>query len=164
MRALVKKQAEAETDQTAEAGDDVLAMRVVKRTREQYESALARFAKWLQVEHPSLVQDGRIQLPLDVSACQGILNYISVKRSRNGEEMVPTQQNSFATVSAMENAIKYLYKERGCKLAAEINEMFANYSAGYQRKIAGMKLKGELKINEGKSPMSIAGKMEKSCL
>ncbi|KAF0748972.1 hypothetical protein AaE_007180 [Aphanomyces astaci] len=150
---------EARTDesQRPEPGDEIIALRVVSNTRKQYETTLARLVRWLETEHPASVDSGRLALPLSVSVCKSLLNFSSVKRSRHGVENVPRQYNSYATISGVQSAIKYEYTERGMALGSEIETLIAEFSAGYKRKVAQLRSSGELRIMEGKAPMSVAG-------
>ncbi|KAF0712005.1 hypothetical protein AaE_012159, partial [Aphanomyces astaci] len=88
---------------------------------------------------------------------KSLLNFSSVKRSRHGVENVPRQYNSYATISGVQSAIKYEYTERGMALGSEIETLIAEFSAGYKRKVAQLRSSGELRIMEGKAPMSVAG-------
>ncbi|KAF0708141.1 hypothetical protein AaE_013335 [Aphanomyces astaci] len=141
------KRKHAERQVPAEPGDGIKALRVVDNTRKQYESTLARWARWLEKEHPSSIDQGGIVLPLTVPVCKGLLTYSSSKRNRQGVELMPQQYNSYATISGVISAIKYLYTERAQSMHGELETMFTENCAGYKRKVVQLRSSGKSRAN-----------------
>ncbi|KAF0718558.1 Aste57867_1621 [Aphanomyces stellatus] len=152
-----EKRKRAGRNTPAEPGDDIIALRVVNRTCNQYEGTLARLARWLEQQLPECLENGEIKLPISVSVCNAFLTYSSYKRSRSGMELVPQRYNSNATISGVVSAIKYLYTDRSQTLEHDLKTTMNEFSAGYKRKIAQLRSIGQLPLTEGKSPMSVAG-------
>lgn len=109
-------------------GDEILALRVVSSTRKQYDFILARISRWLADNHPTMIEDGQIKLPIPVNICKGIMSHSSIKRDRRGIELQPRQFNSHATISGVQCAINYLYKEKNVPMATELKKMLSGSS------------------------------------
>jgi hypothetical protein len=62
-----------------------------------------------------------------------------------------------STMTGIAAAINDLYREAKLLMSAEVRQEFAKFMRGYKRKIADKKQNGEMKIFEGKRPISFKG-------
>ncbi|KAH9116292.1 hypothetical protein LEN26_012899 [Aphanomyces euteiches] len=113
--------------------------------------------RFLLDSFPQFVVNSEIQLPLTLEVCEAYLDYASVKRDKDGNEINPRKYNTYSTINACKSAIKYLYKEADKIPSSDLNILLKDFSSGYKRKIALLKEGGQMPIGEGKSPMSPAG-------
>ncbi|OQR88467.1 hypothetical protein THRCLA_22859 [Thraustotheca clavata] len=158
-----RKSTSIECDEDAVSpGDSIIQECSHIRTREQYcstNNGLAR-SRWLQRNHPEHITcfEGvpthkNIILPLSIVIVKDYLNMASTKHDRLGNPILPTQHNSFSHVNAAKSALIYLYKSHG-PIEAKLVDMMRDFMQGYQRRVAELKEKGEMKITEGKEPIS----------
>ncbi|ETV73046.1 hypothetical protein H257_12083 [Aphanomyces astaci] len=149
-----KRQAD---ESEAEAGDDVIRLRLLEGTRQHYNTMVSHFKRWLQANNPVHVVGETIMLPLPENVCKMYLSYVSVKRDKQGNELLPRTFNTASTVNGYKSAIKFLYKESSMEVSSEVDSTLSAFSDGYKRHVAQMKQNGTMSINEGKSPVSFSG-------
>ncbi len=85
------------------------------------------------------------------------MGHICQKRSKTGEYLTPPQFQSYDHVNGYKSAILDLYERQKVKPNVEMKTMFYDFSNGYKRKIASLKQHGEIKITEGKAPLTFQG-------
>ena len=74
-----------------------------------------------------------------------------------GEYLNPPEFYSLNHVNAYRNSIKNLYRERRVPIDADLEGVFKDTMSAHKRRMADLKLKGEMSIHEGKQPMSQSG-------
>jgi hypothetical protein len=112
-----------DSEEQDEFGDNILSLRIMASSRDQYSTIIKRFCEWLKSNNPLCVIDDEIVLPLPVNVCKAFLAYSSLKRCTNGEEIKPYQHNSFSTINGIRSAIKYLYKEANKTVNDDLDSM-----------------------------------------
>ncbi|KAF0723673.1 hypothetical protein Ae201684P_004994 [Aphanomyces euteiches] len=135
----------------------VVTLRLVDDTRAQYNFYIQRMKRFLLASFPQFVVNSEIHLPLTLEVCEAYLNYASVKRDKDGNDINPRMYNTYSTINACKSAIKYLYKEADKIPSSDLNILLKDFFSGYKRKIELLKEGGQMPIGEGKSPMSPAG-------
>ena len=78
------------------------------------------------------------------------------KKDKNGE-YIRDQWNAFQTVSGYKSAIKDYYKDNRIDMGVDVSAMCDEFFAGYKRKIASLKQRGEMSLVEGKRPITFSG-------
>ncbi|KAF0696171.1 Aste57867_13060 [Aphanomyces stellatus] len=142
---------------SGETADDVIALRIVADTRQQYDSIILRIVRWLEVEHPEYIAQGAMILPVSVSACKLMLSFASVKRDKDGRELVPRKHNAVTTVNRLKSALLFVHKEAGVEVIPETYNILKDFVSGYKRKYAQLKDSGEVPVAVGKAPLSVSG-------
>ncbi|KAF0767433.1 hypothetical protein AaE_002852 [Aphanomyces astaci] len=154
-----KRGVEAASLVEGDAGDHIMQLRVVERTRSQYSTMLAHFQRWLIHNNPDLVKNNSICLPIPPGVCQAYLTFVSTKRDAQGNELVPQLHNSYSTINGYKSAIKFLNSERKCDASVELELTLKQFAKGYKRHVAQLKEDGEIPMREGKCPMPKEGYM-----
>lgn len=101
----------------------VVTLRLVDDTRAQYNFYIQRMKKFLVAAFPQFVVNSEIKLPLSVEVCEAYLDFASVKRDKDGNEIVPRKHNTYSTINACKSAIKYLYKEADMAVASDLDNL-----------------------------------------
>ena len=84
--------------------------------------------------------------------------HISVKRDPHTKiALVPLKYQSFSHVSGYNSAIRSFFKDRKIDMDRDIDTTVKEFLAGYKRRVASLKQNGEMKLQEGKSPISFDG-------
>ncbi|CAK4834621.1 unnamed protein product [Aphanomyces euteiches] len=99
----------------------VVTLRLVDDTRAQYNFYIQRMKRFLLASFPQFVVNSEIHLPLTLEVCEAYLNYASVKRDKDGNEINPRKYNTYSTINACKSAIKYLYKEADKIPSSDLN-------------------------------------------
>lgn len=121
-------------------------------TQAQYQSSLGLLKKWLLSHHPSAVVDGKIMLPLS----RQVLEEYFGESSRWTSGPRCGQLKSAAAMNGYRNAIKSLYVEERVE-SIDFDTFIKEYMAGYKREVAKKKQIGEMKMSEGRSPLTFEG-------
>ncbi|CAK4876576.1 unnamed protein product [Aphanomyces euteiches] len=66
----------------------VVTLRLVDDTRAQYNFYIQRMKRFLLASFPQFVVNSEIQLPLTLEVCEAYLDYASVKRDKDGNEII----------------------------------------------------------------------------
>jgi hypothetical protein len=111
----------------------------------------------LKREHPELILDEVINLPLGEAIIQDFLGHCSIKSHKDGSYCVPRQYNSTMLVGGYISAIKWHYQSRNIEISEPVSKVFKDFLAGYKREVATLKESGGMKFTEGKQPMSFNG-------
>ena len=126
-------------------------------TKKCYLRRIERLSKWLIQTHPELVIEGEMVLPLPYEVLKEFLAHSSLKTNRDGSYIVPRQHNTVQYVGGYISAIKYLYEGKRIPVDSETSKIFKDFIGGYKREVAVLKENGEMKIVEGKQPMTVNG-------
>lgn len=126
-------------------------------TKEQYKRKQKHFHDWVQNKRPALLNSTTWLRNVDTDTMEDFMGHICQKRGRNGEYLEPAKFQSYDHVNGYKSAILDLYERQNVKPSTEIREMFTDFAQGYKRKIAILKQNGQIKITEGKAPLSFEG-------
>ena len=124
-----RKQSRAQS--RAETGGEIIALRIVENTREQYGSTISRVVRYLTVHHPGWTEGGSVKLPLSEEAWMVILMYLSVKRTRAGVEISPRKYNQFPTIASIISALKFLHDEKDIAIDNKVYKMLSGNRMSY---------------------------------
>lgn len=153
-------------------GVETKALRLTQSTRKQYASRIEAFKKWLMANHPGCIserylsEDGDgleeveedIVLPLpDLILDQYMAHCLLKVDKSSGLYFDPPQYYSFSHVNGHRSAIQYLYSERKVEPSIDAKRIFKETLDGFKRKVADLKMRGEMPQMEGKQPMSQRG-------
>jgi len=147
------------------AADRIIDQRLKGKTKENYRRAVERFVRWLGDTHPTsaayiLNEDGSSDVVLENTTealYKEFFGYITTKRDRAGNPLVPVQYQSFEYASTFRSALISLHTTRRVDVSQDQRYFFSTFFAGYKRQIAGLKQAGEMSLTEGKAPMSFPG-------
>ena len=126
-------------------------------TKLQYKRKQIHFEEWVRNKRPEFISPGAWLRNIDNSTMENFMGHICQKKAENGEYFVPAKFQSYNHVNGYKSAILDLYDKQGLKANAEMKEMFTDFIHGYKRKVASLKQDGEMKITEGKAPLSFEG-------
>ena len=151
----------------------IIAGKTKDKTKIKYEKAYKNsFVPFMELKYPEFMHDaedegdGQFQyFDKDVDlervteeAFSQFFGYISVKRNlRTKEALDPVMYQSFSHVSGYNSAIRSFFKNRRMEMDKNADAMIKDFLAGYKRKVASLKQSGEMKLQEGKSPISYDG-------
>ncbi|MGZ8926641.1 MAG: hypothetical protein ACXW2E_12335 [Nitrososphaeraceae archaeon] len=115
---------------------------VTNKTKSQYQNKIRRIQEWYTKNNL------QFSLPLNEREIKAYFGYLVTTQLQNP---------AFSTVSLYRSAIKRYYKQHNLKIEDSLNIAISNFLQGYQRKVADLKIKGEMNIREGKYPISFLG-------
>ena len=131
--------------------------RTCNSTRIQYKRKQVHFEEWIRNKRQACMESSPWVKNVDVDSMEEFLGHICQKKTKTGDYYDPPQFQSYQHINGYKSAILDLYKDSKEKPSMAIKEMFSDYFDGYKRLVASMKQNGELKMTEGKSPLSFAG-------
>lgn len=143
---------------TSEA-NDIIGLRLKKKTIKRYAVNVSQFVKYLQKHHPdnNSYDAGRNDVNLELltpEEYKGFFGHAIRKRDKDGNAV---GYNSFEHVAGYKSAIVDLHKRRRTEIPKECNSTMTEFFAGYKRKISELRQTGELSTTEGKAAMSFSG-------
>lgn len=126
-------------------------------TKTQYKRKQIHFEEWVQIKRPGLNRQGAWLCNVDKNTMEDFMGHICQKKTEGGEYFAPPKFQSYNHVNGYKSAILDFYDKQGLKANADMKEMFTDFIHGYKRKVASLKQDGEMKVTEGKSPLSFEG-------
>lgn len=152
----------------------IIAGKTKDNTKSKYEKAFKNsFVPFIASKYPEFLHDpedegdGRqfqyFDRDVDLDrvseeAFSEFFGYISVKRDKRTKEALnPVKHQSYSHVSGYNSAIRSFFKHRRIDMDRNIDTTIKEFLAGYKRKVATLKQNGEMKLQEGKSPISYDG-------
>jgi hypothetical protein len=133
----------------------IRSLRTKESTKKQYLSKATIFKKWVDLNHPYLMETVA-DLPWISNVNDHPEKNIFVRK----EQMMvhtttpPPRFQSYHHVNGYKSAILDLYRQSKVK---PIDDMLMETMAGYKRLVAELKQNGEMSMKEGKSPLSFEG-------
>ena len=126
-------------------------------TKAQYKRKQNHFEDWIENKRPALIDSEKWLDNIDAATMEDFMGHICQKRSKTGEYLTPPKFQSYDHVNGYKSAILDLYERQKVKPNVEMKTMFYDFVNGYKRKIASLKQEGEMKITEGKAPLTFQG-------
>ena len=128
--------------------------RLAKGTSRQYSRLMKKIVSFFELNHPTLLENDEIILPLSVETVRGFFNYVKKKRGRNGILLEPAQFNSVSHIGLYRSCICDYYKKKRVAMDHELKTFFDNFMTGYKKQIAGLRQEGLMPAIEGKMPLT----------
>ncbi len=125
-------------------------------TRNAYDRKILTFTKWIRDSHPlhyDPEKDVAI-LPVPHNIISEFMAKISQIRDPRTNVLRPA---TVSLVGSYRSAIVWMYEKEHLRLDDQTTLTFASFSGGYKRLVAEKKLTGEMKMKEGKTPLTFAG-------
>ena len=117
--------------------------KIMSKTRKGYLQKCKHFSSFISRNHPDLFlnDDDITDWPtLEPDILTEFFGFISIKRKRDGEALVPTSYQSYEHVSGYASAIKYhVHSVRKQKLSQLAYDEVSSLLGGYKRKVADLK-------------------------
>jgi hypothetical protein len=143
--------AEEVDDFEEDFGSRMMGKRLAVNTKNQYQQKVKNLKAWLLLNHPAQIVDDQITLPLSSDQLIAYMSQVCHKANpKEGESPF----NSFSTVSGYNSAVKWLYQESGVQMAPDATKKMSDFLLGYRRQVAEFKESGQMKMFEGKYPMT----------
>ena len=125
-------------------------------TRNAYDRKIRNFCDWVRDHHPihydAAKDSAKLPLPHDViSEFMAKISQIRDPRTNT------TRPATVSLVGSYRSAIVWMYEKDHLRLDDLTTLTFASFSGGYKRLVAEKKLTGEMKLKEGKTPITFAG-------
>lgn len=135
---------------------DIMEGKRKAKTRAIYQKRIEVLKKWIKESHPTSydLTEGHLRLPLDPALIMEFMAKVSVVADLRTNE---TRQASISVISSYRSAICMLYEESQLKFNDSTQLAFNQFAGGYKRLVAEKKLVGEMKMQEGKSPITFQG-------
>ena len=141
--------------------EDIVSGRTCDRTKECYKGKIKTLKKWMKLKHPNVfgqyfhedIESFSLKKAIKTSAMKEFFGFVQVKVEHNGI-------NSLKSVSMMQgfvSAIRYMNHENEIEEDKKTTKFLKDYMDGYKRKIATLKLNGQMSSQEGRQPFSIQG-------
>jgi hypothetical protein len=148
--------------------------RLVKGTRDGYKSKINKMTEWLKDNDffESFDDNDNLKLPLDTNAIISFLGYIGqtgLHRNDNNE-LIDENGNTLhdaafegqvtkavSTMGGYRSAIMDLYKQHKQSAPEALVVEMSSYMSGFKRTVSDLKLKGHMKIEEGRSSIPFTG-------
>jgi hypothetical protein len=135
---IVKNNNNTTTNTALLAAQKMVDGRVVPKTIKRYKLYVNKIKIWFQQNNYEFA------LPLNP---QQVLEFF-------GSLVVDDKKPSLSGLEVYKSSLKWFYKEQGNVMDALLNQKLSEFFAGYKRRVANMKQKGEMKVFEGKHPLS----------
>jgi len=126
-------------------------------TKEQYKRKQIHFEDWIENKRPALIDTEKWLVNIDAATMEDFMGHICQKKDKFGEYFTPPKFQSYDHVNGYKSAILDMYEIQNVKPTTAIKDMFNDFAKGYKRKIASLKQQGEIKITEGKAPLTFQG-------
>jgi hypothetical protein len=141
------------TELGKQLADEFEANNLKQTTRRRYESNLNVLRKYLKANYPETVlSNNEILFPLSEEIIHSFLGFSSYSDPKNREKI-----RSPGTLSGYVSAIKYGYSLRNLPFPTQLSLTLKRTINGFTRKYSLEKEKGNVKIIEGKRPLSEMG-------
>jgi hypothetical protein len=143
---------ELSSSEMSEFGQAILDNSITKKTKRDYERKNQHFMEWIAVNNTEDIgQDDLVSiLPVSPKCLTDFIASICLKKNRKtGEVITPIVYNSTAHVYSYVSSIKYLYKTNNISMDYESQVEIAKFLAGFTRRVASLKLEGEIPMEEG---------------
>ena len=137
-----------------EFSTQIINRRLAPDTRTQYDNRIKTLKSYLQNNFPNQIVNENIKLPLKVNQIIDFLTQISKKEKKKPGD---SEYKCYETVSGYNSAIKYLYDEKKFVMEERCVLEIKKFLAGYKRTCSDLKANGEMKLFEGKAPMTTVG-------
>jgi hypothetical protein len=127
-----------------------------EKTRKIYRKRIQALLSWMKENHRNSCDfdSDTLVLALQPAFVMEFMAKVSTVKDQKTKE---TRRASISVISSYRSAICMLYEERGLKLDDALDLAFNQFSSGYKRLVAEKKLVGEMKMQEGKSPITFQG-------
>jgi hypothetical protein len=122
-------------------------------TRVMYRRKIEIFATWIRANRPDAYdsENKKIILPLNPDVIVEFMAKISIVSDR---KTGAKRQTSVSVIGSYRRSIAMLYEENDIIFDDPTVLALNKFAGGYQRLVADKKLNGEMKIQEGKSPIT----------
>ena len=122
-------------------------------TRILYRNRILQLTSWIKDQHPEFYDDEveSLQLPIVPRVIMEFMEKVSIVVNKRTKAK---RQASVSVIGSYRSAIAMLYEESNIKFNDETLLAFNKFAGGYKRLVADKKLNGEMKIQEGKSPIT----------
>ena len=156
-------QDDVEDEDEVEVGRDENANEVLAReimegkrrptTRVMYRNRIRLLSTWIEEKHPQYYDSENkcLKIPIEPKIIMEFMAKVSVVEDRRTKVK---RQASVSVIGSYRSAIAMLYEEQNLKYNDETLLAFTKFAGGYKRLVADKKLNGEMKIQEGKSPIT----------
>jgi hypothetical protein len=139
---------------------EIISKRVVKSTRSNYKSYVAKFTKWMIQKHPEMTQTVNeiTSLKLPLANDEAIIDFLAdAQFVPNNNQNQTNKLVAVSTMNGMRSAIIDLYKENKISLNESTTLLLKQFMSGYKRTVQEAKQKGELPVFEGKRNITYSG-------
>ena len=152
---------DAAVNSNLERGQNMEGERISPGTKKIYASKMKQVTAFFRDESKlsSVMNDnGQVDFALLTSPhASEFLGYISVKRNRQGIQLVPKQIQAYETVSSYWSAIKYTASvSPAVVIDAVVIKTILHTIKGYRREVQQAKMDDEMKSTEGKCPLNFS--------
>lgn len=135
---------------------DIMEGKRMMKTRQLYHRKIVLLTDWIREKHPSSYdsESKNLILPLKPAMIMEFMAGVSTVEDKR------TKEKRFASVSVISgfrSSIGMLYEENNLKFDDATQLAFNQFAGGYKRLVAEKKLVGEMKMQEGKSPITFQG-------
>lgn len=122
-------------------------------TRKMYRRKIELFTDWIRANRPDAYDsvNERIILPLDSDIIVEFMAKVSIVIDR---KTGARRQASVSVIGSYRSSIAMLYEEENILFDDTTVLALNKFAGGYKRLVADKKLNGEMKIQEGKSPIT----------
>ena len=154
---------EDEVELELEVGDEensneILAREIMEgkrrsTTRVMYRNRIRLLSTWIEENHPQYFdpENNSLKIPIEPKVIMEFMAKVSVVEDKRTKVK---RQASVSVIGSYRSAIAMLYEEQNLKYDVEAVLAFNKFAGGYKRLVADKKLNGEMKIQEGKSPVT----------
>lgn len=142
---------------------EIVSGQISLSTRRIYKGKYKHFRKFVQQHYITHYNESLDEVNFGMllnatSIFEAFFGHISKFRDGNDEIVNPVKYHAFEYVSGYKSAIKfYFYNVEKVELGKEVVKFMEEFIGGYKRKIAALKLSGDMEMIEGKQPLSFDG-------
>jgi hypothetical protein len=122
-------------------------------TRVMYRSRIRLLSTWIEENHPQYFDPENNSLKIAIEP-KVIMEFMAKDSVVEDKRTKVKRQASVSVIGSYRSAIAMLYEEQNLKYDDETVLAFNKFAGGYKRLMADKNLNGEMKIQEGKSPIT----------
>lgn len=143
-------------DELLNLGNEIAQGYLNESTKTQYARKIVVFKSWLRQYYPDVVDGNNNNINYQLMTEEMLtrfFTYVSMKINDDGSKT----HYSFQHTNGYKSAIVDDWKHRENVIPINIVRVFTKFFKGLRRKLSSLKQNGELKMSEGKSPISFEG-------
>ena len=106
----------------------IIENRLARNTKKQYASKALIFQKWLELNHPACVNNGKISLDqISTVIFKEFFGSICLKRKKDGTIITPEKFQSFQHLNGFKSSIKNIFRSENIELKDELVIMMQDF-------------------------------------
>ena len=142
-----------EVNENEEMARNIMEGKRKENTRKMSRNRIRALKTWIRESHPVVFdyENDCIKLPIPPNITMEFMAKVSTIEDKRTKEK---RQASVSVIGSYRSSIAMLYEERNIRFDDKTMIAFNKFAGGYKRLVADKKLNGEMKIQEGKSPIT----------